>query len=347
MKTVVIGANSYIARNLIRKLREEQPSCELVLYDWAEAQRDGEEEYHSIRVLEREAMAKANLDCDAIYMFVGKTGSAAGFEAYDSFIDVNERALLNLLDAYRRQHSRAKVIFPSTRLVYQGGPGLLNESAPKGFKTIYAMNKYACEQYLRQYNSMYGVRYCVFRICLPYGSMIPNASSYGTIEFMLSKASKGENISLYGGGNVRRTFTHIEDLCENMIEGALRAECVNDVYNIGGEDMSLREAAEQIAARFHVRVEDAAYPEADKKIETGDTVFDATKLARLGIVPKRSFSKWIEQIEVNRGGEDSEVAEVLLIALLVKASMEEREELPEDRLHNFIIEQYRPKWDAA
>ena len=60
---------------------------------------------------------------------------------------------------------------------------------------------------------------------------------------MIDNAVKGKNISLYGNGSVRRTFTHIEDVCDNLISGAFSDKCVNDVYNIGGEDMSLWEVA--------------------------------------------------------------------------------------------------------
>lgn len=37
------------------------------------------------------------------------------------------------------------------------------------------------------------------------------------------------------------------DLCNALIEGALSDACINDVYNIGGEDYSLKEMAELIA----------------------------------------------------------------------------------------------------
>ena len=58
------------------------------------------------------------------------------------------------------------------------------------------------------YNNMYGIPYTVFRICLPYGTLVPEASSYGTAEFFMKKATAGENITLYGDGKQRRTITY-------------------------------------------------------------------------------------------------------------------------------------------
>ena len=293
-KIAVVGANSYIARNLIYYIKHNHPDFCLKLYDRAEEHVDGEKEFKSINILDGKSVSEIDFACDIIFMFIGKTGSANGFDEYNTFIDVNERALLSLLNAYRNAGSTAKIIFPSTRLVYKGKQGSQREDAEKEFKTIYAINKYACENYLMQYHNVFNVNYCIFRICIPYGSLINGATSYGTAEFMISKASKGENISLYGNGSVRRTLTYMGDLCKVMLEGAMSDFCRNDVYNIGGEDYSLREMAELIANKYGVGVDYVPYPDIALKIESGDTVLDDTKLNQ--IIPMNyegAFAEWI------------------------------------------------------
>ncbi len=293
-KITIIGANSYIARNLIHILKTED--CELKLYDYAENHFDRENNYTHINILDCESVSKIDFQCDIIFMFVGKTGSVNGFDEYDAFIDINERALLNVLNEYRKSKSTAKIIFPSTRLVYKGKSGLLKENAEKEFKTIYAINKYACEQYLEQFHKVYNVNYCIFRICIPYGTVIRNASSYGTAEFMLSKAANGENISLYGDGTMRRTLIYIEDLCNILIKGAFCDKCINDVYNIGGENYSLKEMAELIAEKYGVNVDYVPWPEIALKIESGDTVFDDSKLQEIiKFQYKRKFANWCKE----------------------------------------------------
>lgn len=293
MKVMILGANSYIARNMIH-LYHQKDNTELFLYDYQDQHLDGEAGYQKINILDSEAVQNLSYDVDLIYMFIGKTGTVQGFDDYNTFIDINEKALLNVLNAYRKAESKARIIFPSTRLVYKGAKCPLLEEAEKEFKTVYAMNKYACEQYLKMYHDMYQVQYTVFRICVPYGTMIPNASSYGTAEFMLGKASKGENISLYGDGSVRRTLIHMEDLCNLLYEGAMTDECSNDIYNIGGEDYSLSEMATLIAGMYQVEVVHVPWPESALKIESGDTVFDSTRLDHLvSYRRKMSFEDWI------------------------------------------------------
>lgn len=295
-KVIIIGANSYIARNLLYVLKKREPKCHIDLYDFAEKQIDGEKNYHAINILDKESVTKIDMTCDIIFMFVGKTGSSNGFDIFDTFIDINERSLLNVLNEYRRQNSRAKIIFPSTRLIYKGKRGELKEDAEKAYKTIYAMNKFACEQYLEQYHNVFNIVYCIFRICIPYGTLISNATSYGTAEFMLSKATRGNNITLYGDGEVRRTLTFMGDLCNVLITGAFNEACINDVYNIGGENYSLKEMGELIATKYGVGIDYIEYPEIERKIESGDTVFDDSKLQSIcPIKYHKKFEEWCKQ----------------------------------------------------
>lgn len=292
-KIAIIGANSYIARNVRYILETEYKDCLIDLYDYTEYHIDGDMNYKRINVFDAESIKRIDMNCDIVYVFVGKTGSLNGFNEFETFIDLNEKALLNILKEYCRQNSKAKIIFPSTRLVYKGKKEPQKEDAEKEFKTIYAINKFACEQYLEQYNRAFGVQYCIFRICIPYGTFIPGAISYGTAEFMLAKAKRGENISLYGDGAVRRTLTYMGDLCHALIKGALSEKCINDVYNIGGENYSLKEMAELIAAKYNVGIDFIEWPEVALKIESGDTILDDEKMQNICPVTRRmSFSDW-------------------------------------------------------
>ena len=295
-KIAVIGANGYIARNLIYVLKRDYSDCILYFYGIEDRSIDDYTNYMKIDMTDRESVKMIDFSCDIIFYFVGKTGSINGFDEPESFISINEISLLNLLNEYRNQKSMAKIVFPSTRLVYKGCSVPQNEDAEKEFKTIYAINKYSCEKYLEQFHRVFDVQYTIFRICIPYGTLIPNASSYGTAEFMLSKATKGNNISIYGDGSVRRTLTYIEDLCLILIKGAFSEKCINDIYNIGGEDYSLKEMAELIAQKYNVSVDYIPWPETALKIESGNTVFDSTKLDNIiGNSINKRFIDWIKE----------------------------------------------------
>ena len=295
MKTVtIIGANSYIARNLIHIINVENMDIKLFLYDREESHRDCLQNYAPVNILDEESVAAVNFNVDAVILFTGKTGTYAGFDDSRTFVEVNELGMLNVLNAMRKADSAAKLVFPSTRLVYKGKEEPLSEDDEKEFKTLYAVNKYACEQYLKMYSDVFNIHYSIFRICVPYGSLLEGVSSYGTAEFFIGKAKKGESISLYGKGEVRRTLTYIGDVCRTLIFGALSEQCLNDVYNIGGEAYSLYDMASEIAAKYRVGIEYSPWPEAALRIESGSTVFDSTRLDNiLGNVRTMTFRDWI------------------------------------------------------
>lgn len=289
----IIGANSYIARNMVLEMKRRGDFC-LFLYDQQENQTDGWSEYRQIDILSEDSLESVEFECESIYVFAGITGTANGFDEYTKYITINEIGLLNILNMYRKKKSKAKIIFPSTRLVYKGVRGRLKEDAEKEFKTMYAMTKYACENYLEMYRNAYQIPYCILRICLPYGTMLPDSASYGTAEFFAARGRANEDICIYGDGEQRRTLTHIQDLTEILIQAGLNGRCVNDIYNVGGSDeLSIREIAETIADIYHVGVNNVEWPEMAYKLESGDTVFDSEKLDHiLGYEYKRRFRDW-------------------------------------------------------
>ena len=276
MKCSVIGGKGYIGKHLAFYLK--QRGFKVISYDVLPVD---EADYQQVDMTDFNSLSKIDLDVDYIFMFAGLTGTFAGFDTYEKYIRINELSLLNLLDAIRKSEYKPKVIFPSTRLVYKGYDKPLKEEGEKESKTIYAVNKIACEGYLQAYHDSFDIPYTVFRICIPYGNLLSTDYSFGTVGFFIKQAKAGNDITLYGGGNIKRTFTHMEDLCFQIVEGAMKNESDGQIYNVGGETLSLKQAAETIATKFGTKVVDVPWPERDLKIESDHTYFDDTKIQAL------------------------------------------------------------------
>lgn len=216
---------------------------------------------------------------DTILFFSGLTGTEKSFVDAQRYLAVNESGLLNLLDKLVHLGEESpRVIFPSSRLVYKGSDELITEDAEKETKTVYAVNKLACEGYLAAYSNRYGIPYNVIRICVPYGSILATEYSYGTIGFFKKQAETG-NIKLYGDGMLRRTFTHVVDIC-NIID-ELVSRGIDGIFNIGGENLSLMEVASVLAHNMHASIEHVPWPEEALRIESGSTCFDAGRLSSI------------------------------------------------------------------
>ena len=275
-RCAVIGGQGFIGKHLVYYLNKQ--GHDVVSYDIIDIQEEG---YHRIDMTDKTSVAKIDLSVDYIFMFAGLTGTYAGFDTYEKYININELSLLNLLDAIRESAHHPKVVFPSTRLVYKGYDKPLKENDEKESKSIYAANKLACEGYLQAYHDSFDIPYTVFRICIPYGNLLSNDYSFGTVGFFIKQAKAGKDITLYGGGTIKRTFTHMDDLCCQVIEGAFAEGSNGEVYNVGGETLSLKEAAEIIAGKYGVKVTAVPWPERDLRIESDHTYFDDAKIQRL------------------------------------------------------------------
>ena len=123
-----------------------------------------------------------------------------------------------------------------------------------------------------------GVPYAVIRICVPYGSIVSHGYSYGTLGFMIRQATEGR-ITLFGDGGQRRTFTHVRDICEAV--GRLLVDDATGIFNVGGVDRSLAEAAHFVASRLGAKVDFVPWPEEALALESGSTVFDSSRLDAL------------------------------------------------------------------
>ncbi|WP_321518137.1 NAD(P)-dependent oxidoreductase [uncultured Bacteroides sp.] len=277
-KCAIIGSNGYIGRHIEWYLKKNGiiPKC----YDIQENEA-GFDNYEKIDLTDRISVNSIDLDVDYIFFFAGITGTYAGFDFYEKYISINEIGLLNLLDAIRFSQFRPKIVFPSTRLVYKGADKPLTENDDKETKTIYAVNKLTCEGILYAYRASFDIPYTIFRICIPYGNLLGNDYSFGTVGFFIKMASSGKNITLFGGGSIKRTFTYMEDLCYQMVYGAFNEKSNGEIYNIGGETYSLKEVANVIAKKYRTTVIAVPWPDKDLRLESDHTYFDSTKIQGL------------------------------------------------------------------
>ena len=296
-KAIVFGANGYLGRHLVQALNKI--NVKTVCVGSSNISIDAHDNYNQIDISDVKAVESLDFNVDYIFVFAGLTGTNIGFNEYNNFIKTNEIGLLNVLNHHKNIVSKARIIFPSTRLVYKGiKKMLLSENSEKEAKTIYAQNKLACEGYLKMYQNNFNIDFTIFRICVPYGNMIDNNYSYGTIGMFLNKAANKENITLFGNGDLKRTFTHVDDITQIIMRSLDKSISKNKIYNIGSNDnLSLLEVANLVANKNNIGVDFMEWPEAALKIESGDTIFDDAQVKKdLKYDYKNSVKNWINKI---------------------------------------------------
>jgi UDP-glucose 4-epimerase len=280
-KMAILGANSFLSRNLYKYLLDvaQADPDDIKLYDKDSHHLDGGANYAQIDFFDEDSIGKIDFACDIMYVFIGKTGTVNGFKEYKQFIAINEIVLLNILTVYCAKGCTAKIVYPSSRLIYKGDTGMyVKEDSEKHFKSVYAITKFASEAYLKLYSEMFGLQYCILRICTPYGSLLEDSGNYGTFEIFTNMAKMGNDVTVFGDGQIIKTYTHIEDICSILLQCGQSDLCTNTVLNVGGENLSLQDIGHLIADKFGVKVRNIEWPETDRKVDVGSTILDSTKL---------------------------------------------------------------------
>ena len=291
----IFGSNGYLAAHLATRLYKSGWTCDL--FDVQPVSRSIEGRYRMCDILEDGFWKWFDPSLyGAIFFFAGLSGVEPSFAAPRKFIAVNELGLLNLLERLTPLGEKApRIVFPSSRLVYKGGCGEVAEESPLECKSVYSANKIACEALLSAYHARWGIPYSVMRICIPFGNLLPNGYSYGTISFFENQARQKGEITVYGDGSCTRTFTHVEDICQAA--ELLATVKGSGVFNVGGHTYSLQQVAEFVARRFPAKVVNVPWPEAAEKVEMGGISFNSDKLAAAtGFSDYRDLKDFIQEL---------------------------------------------------
>lgn len=291
-RSAIIGVNGYIGQHLYNYL--EANGNDVVGFGRSGMPKASISQYQVLDVLNDHDFLNRFSEFDQVYYLAGRTGTLNSFSDFKGFFEINQLGLCNLLNSLKNGSKMPRIIYPSTRLVYKGSELSIEETGVQESKTIYAVSKLAGENTLMAFNSLYAIPYTVLRICVPYGNLLSMDYSYGTIGFFLNNARAGKDIILYGDGTLKRTFTHISDLCSQLglVGSSTEEPCFT--LNSDGEAFSLFEVANLIAAKYGVGIQFKEWPGADLNIESGSTVFNSEKIRKtFSYSLQHKFSDWL------------------------------------------------------
>jgi UDP-glucose 4-epimerase len=139
-----------------------------------------------------------------------------------------------------RAEGSPRVLFGSTVWVYGDatGPGALDEEAPlppPGH--VYTATKLAGEEACRADG------HTILRFGIPYG---PRARPTTVLAAFVSKALRGQPLTIAGDGTQSRRFVYVEDLAEGVV-AALAPAAAGRTYNlVGSESVSVRGIARAV-----------------------------------------------------------------------------------------------------
>jgi len=198
------------------------------------------------------AIADAARDADAIYHFAAQVAVTTSVTDPRTDFEINALGTFNTLEAARASGRNPIFLFASTNKVYGGMdelvvvekstryefrdlPGGVPETQPLDFHSPYGCSKGAADQYVRDYQRIYGLRTVVFRQSAIYGYRQFGVEDQGWLAWFIIAAVLGKSITIYGDGKQVRDMLFIDDLMNVYDEALARIDKIaGQVYNIGG-----------------------------------------------------------------------------------------------------------------
>lgn len=195
---------------------------------------------------------KAALNVDRIVHLAAQVAVTTSVTDPQTDFQINALGTFNTLEAARASGNNPTFIYSSTNKVYGGMedvkvvegtsrfdyadlPQGAAETQPLDFHSPYGCSKGCGDQYVRDYNRIYGLPTVVFRQSCIYGLRQFGVEDQGWVAWFVIAAITGHPITIYGNGKQVRDILFVEDLL-NAYDSALnnKEKASGQIFNVGG-----------------------------------------------------------------------------------------------------------------
>ena len=240
MNVLVTGGAGFIGSNFVRHLFKSQADAKITNFDKLTYAGNAENladiaddpRYQFVRgdIADREAVEGVfGTWFDAIVHFAAETHVDRSIEDAAPFLRTNVAGTYCLLEAARR-FGTPRFIHISTDEVYGSAPSgaTFTEESVLHPGSPYAASKAAAEHLVTAYANTYGTCGVILRCSNNYG---PFQFPEKLIPLMISNASDGKRLPIYGDGLHEREWLFVEDYCRAIALAMLKARG-GSVYNV-------------------------------------------------------------------------------------------------------------------
>jgi CDP-paratose 2-epimerase len=259
---------------------------------------------------------------DIVFHLAGQVAMTTSISNPVFDFQTNAVGTLNLIEAIRRKSQNSLVFYSSTNKVYGDleqynyletptryacleKPNGFDEDTPLNFQSPYGCSKGAADQYLIDYNRIYGIKSIVFRHSSVYGGRQFATSDQGWVGWFCQKsletiyAKSHAPFSISGTGKQVRDVLHVNDVVDLYFNcSQVGDKLAGNIFNIGGgvgNSMSIIELLDRLGAHLGVPVK--YYHEPRRISDQRFFVADISKISRsIGWTPKVSSIDGLKQM---------------------------------------------------
>ena len=244
MKLVVTGGAGFIGSNFVRMaLRGQLPTVTVTsltvidsltysgtLTNLEAVANDPRYHFEHADIRDTEALNRILPGHDAIIHFAAESHVDRSVVDASIFVETNVLGTQRLLDA-ALAHGVPRFVHVSTDEVYGSiDEGEWDENEPLLPNSPYAASKAASDLIVRSYHRTHGMNVSITRCSNNYG---PHHFPEKVIPLFVTNLIDGTPVPLYGDGENRRDWLHVDDHCRG-IALVLTDGTAGEIYNIGG-----------------------------------------------------------------------------------------------------------------
>uniref|UniRef100_A9AAL6 NAD-dependent epimerase/dehydratase n=1 Tax=Methanococcus maripaludis (strain C6 / ATCC BAA-1332) TaxID=444158 RepID=A9AAL6_METM6 len=207
--------------------------------------------------------------------------------------NINILGTINILEKIK-EYDVKKIIFSSSGGAVYGEPEYLPVDEKHSLKPLspYGLSKFCAEEYIKLYNRLYDIEYCILRYSNVYGERQDPLGEAGVISIFIDKMKKGESPVIYGDGNQTRDFVNVKDVARANL---MALNWKNETVNIcSGKEISINELFKIISSE--IGFDKNPIYEKEREGEVYRIYIDYEKAESLGWIPEVELKNGIKEI---------------------------------------------------
>ncbi len=191
-----------------------------------------------------EASARRAIEgCDIVFHLAARVAIRSSFEFAFEDATANVAGTARILRAVEDAKTPRKVVVASSMAVYADAdePIPIGEEHPVAPLSPYGVSKLAVERLAHLMCSRIGIPSAALRLFNTFGPGQALSPYVGVVTIFIDSLSRGERPTIFGDGEQRRDFVHVEDVARAFVN-AMDATVLRGTYNVGsGTGLSVNE----------------------------------------------------------------------------------------------------------
>ena len=234
---------------------------------------------------------------EVIFHLAGETSHKKSFDnpVYD--VDVNTKSTLCILETLRKINSKCKFILGSTFIVVGRSAKLpVTEETICNPTTVYGTNRLSSEHFSKIYHDVYGLDTIVFRITNSFGPREQSETpTKNALNFLINKAFKGEEVTIYNKGQFFRDVIYISDVISALKILMHKGKSGNLYWISSYKKTWFYEIGNWLNELTNAKIKYIDPPEYTKNVDVGNFLVNNEKLISLGWKPEITVKDGIEK----------------------------------------------------